>query len=294
MIGGGRSASIKLMAIIAALIMLTSTSVIQCQKIETIRVYLKNDGVAIVELRGTAIEGMNEIPLPIEPVIPSIETYINNTLTPSIYVNGTLFIPSTGNGSLLIRYIANTTCTNGNLQLTINCSDVVELIIEPKIILLSLPEEIVGVDEVDNNLIIKLRGPTQIIYTIAAPPPTKPPEEEKPPPEVAPKPPSIWDYISKPITLIILVAAAIIVVVVAIMRKRSSPAISKNAIDDIDRSIIDKLKKHGGTALQSEIQRELGIPKATLWRRVNKLAKLGYIEIIREGRSNKLVLKISS
>jgi len=35
----------------------------------------------------------------------------------------------------------------------------------------------------------------------------------------------------------------------------------------------------------------LGLPKATSWRHVNKLAKLGYIEILREGKSNKLILK---
>lgn len=62
-------------------------------------------------------------------------------------------------------------------------------------------------------------------------------------------------------------------------------------LDDIDRLIIEKLREHGGSMLQSQLLRETGLPKTTLWRHVQKLERMGVIEVVREGRSNRLILR---
>lgn len=67
-------------------------------------------------------------------------------------------------------------------------------------------------------------------------------------------------------------------------------SIASIELDDTDRLIIDTLDKHKGSMLQSEVLRETGLPKTTLWRHVRKLERLGYIRIVREGRANRLIL----
>ena len=67
-------------------------------------------------------------------------------------------------------------------------------------------------------------------------------------------------------------------------------SIQPRGIDDVDRLILRKLREHGGSMLQSQLLRETGLPKTTLWRHVQKLERMGLIRIVKEGRSNRLIL----
>ncbi len=103
-----------------------------------------------------------------------------------------------------------------------------------------------------------------------------------------------------------LAAAALIVaagaaIAVAVLRGRSRPgavrgpgeaqALMTRGLDDVDRLILETLEKNGGEMLQSELMRATGLPKTTLWRHVRRLAEQGYIEVIREGKANRLRLR---
>ena len=66
--------------------------------------------------------------------------------------------------------------------------------------------------------------------------------------------------------------------------------VAATELDDTDRLILGAIDEHGGSMLQSELLRETGLPKTTLWRHVRKLERLGYIKIVREGRANRLIL----
>ncbi|ALL00980.1 hypothetical protein Pyrde_0932 [Pyrodictium delaneyi] len=70
----------------------------------------------------------------------------------------------------------------------------------------------------------------------------------------------------------------------------SLQVVSGATLDDVDRLILRKLREHGGSMLQSQLLRETGIPKTTLWRHVRRLAEQGYIKIEKEGKSNRLTL----
>lgn len=70
----------------------------------------------------------------------------------------------------------------------------------------------------------------------------------------------------------------------------SLQVVSGATLDDVDRLILRKLREHGGSMLQSQLLRETGIPKTTLWRHVKRLAEQGYIRIEKEGKSNRLTL----
>jgi uncharacterized membrane protein len=66
--------------------------------------------------------------------------------------------------------------------------------------------------------------------------------------------------------------------------------VSPESLDSTDRQILEALKRRGGEALQSELQRELDLPKSTLWRRLRRLESMGYIEVVREGKTNRVRL----
>jgi uncharacterized membrane protein len=68
-------------------------------------------------------------------------------------------------------------------------------------------------------------------------------------------------------------------------QKRRSSTIDK--IDALDREILRVIERIGkGDASASRIQELTGLPKTTLWRRLRKLERLGYIEIYRVGRKS--------
>jgi len=68
-------------------------------------------------------------------------------------------------------------------------------------------------------------------------------------------------------------------------------ALMTRGLDDVDRLILETLERNGGEMLQSELMRATGLPKTTIWRHVRRLAEQGYIEVIREGKANRLRLK---
>jgi len=90
----------------------------------------------------------------------------------------------------------------------------------------------------------------------------------------------------------IMVAAMVIVPAAALLafffsRRRGE---EHRALSSVDRMILERIMEAGGSILQGELQSELMIPKTTLWRHVKKLEKLGYIQIVKEGPFNRLIL----
>ncbi len=61
-------------------------------------------------------------------------------------------------------------------------------------------------------------------------------------------------------------------------------------LDDVDRRIIEVLRSAGGELYQSDIQRLTGLPKTTVWRHIRKLVEAGILEVIKEGKANRVRL----
>ena len=102
-----------------------------------------------------------------------------------------------------------------------------------------------------------------------------------------------------PVSLPVLIGVGVAIVVVAViigmlkLRRGSTPTyMTSSVLDELDRSILKKIKESGGSILQNELYRFFSnVPKATFWRHVKKLEKLGFIDVIKEGRTNRLILK---
>ena len=259
----------------------------------SIKVTIKNTGVVNVEIVGEVEEGLNEVLLPIQPIPISLEVYVNDTLIPSILVNNSIYIPSPGKGLLTIKYVANTTTVDGKSVLTIIGSQKLALTIEPGIVLLTIPDNVVKTYYENGNLVIVFHGPTMIEYTITTltttPALTSPPSKETVH-KLAPQFP--LEYIA----VVSIVLLVIVLTIIAKVKKGRKHRISEEEItiielDETDKRILEELRATGGIAFQRELQKKLNIPKATLWRHVKRLERLGYIEIRKEGRASKLILK---
>ncbi|MET1101463.1 MAG: winged helix-turn-helix transcriptional regulator [Pyrodictiaceae archaeon] len=100
-----------------------------------------------------------------------------------------------------------------------------------------------------------------------------------------------------PIPLItgIIVAVGAIAAILLLYRYRrgsngwENPIITEE-LDDLDKAIIDKLREKGGSEYQYVLQRELGLPKTTMWRRIKRLEKLGIIRVEKRGKGNYIIL----
>lgn len=55
---------------------------------------------------------------------------------------------------------------------------------------------------------------------------------------------------------------------------------------DVDGQILQYIRERGGMAYQSDIVRDLGLPKSTVHKAVRRLAERGLVEVRRQGRSN--------
>lgn len=128
--------------------------------------------------------------------------------------------------------------------------------------------------------------------TVSTPPLTTTPVTTSPSPTT--KTPTGYPV---PLPLLIGVGVAIVVVAVIIgmlkLRRSGTPTyMTSSVLDELDRGILRKIKESGGSILQNELYRFFSnVPKATFWRHVKKLEKLGFIDVIKEGRTNRLILK---
>ncbi|WFO76076.1 winged helix-turn-helix transcriptional regulator [Desulfurococcaceae archaeon MEX13E-LK6-19] len=281
--------------LVAISTMITDTGVAEAQSINSITITIKDTGVVVVEIKGNAVVGINEYKAPVEPVLVSLRAYINNTQVATMYMNRTIYIPSTIDGIVYIRYIANVTTVQGVASFQVYDVGIsIKLVVEPNVVLLTMPSNIESVKTVDGVVEITFSGSAVIKYVVTTVDTIKEGESYPATSTETPIGPSLpFDNN----LLIVLIAAVTIVVlgIIALKYKRklveSRSSYVSSILDNIDRSILQCLKESGGSLYQSELQRKLNLPKATLWRHVYKLAQLGFLEIVKEGRINKLVLK---
>lgn len=288
-----------------SLVFLSATPVYSSDtRINSIVITIRNDGVVEVCINGSVSVGINELRVPVEPIVPSIRVYLDNTRVTAVYFNNTLYIASVVEGEVSIFYLANITIRDGITLFTVHDIGVpVKLVVEPNIILLTIPSNVLSMGMVDGVIEIVFQGDAVIKYTVSTEEQFSKPvgrvieeskettqEDKYGEQEVTP-----GLGISNGGLFLALIAALVASIMGAILffKKKASfrEKIVAEYIDEIDKKIIEEIKKSGGEIYQSELQRRLNLPRATLWRHVNRLFKLGFIEIIKEGRLNKLVLK---
>ena len=125
-------------------------------------------------------------------------------------------------------------------------------------------------------------GPLTIDYMVSPPttsvPPvttsTTPTSPTTPTVTTTSRPPSTLTYVIVGVVVIVVIAAALVL----LMRRRGAQAGPPTELDDRDRAILSAIAKLGGEATASQLLSETNIPKTPLYRRLDKLVRMGLLE----------------
>lgn len=276
----------------------------------TILITIDSSGVVDAYLSLKTVEGLNEVRLPAEPIPETIEVRVGGEYAAAIYEDGVLYFFSPAPGDAEITYMVNVSARDNILSFDIGEGNLTRLRISRQVILLTVPKNIEGVEYVEGDLVIEFYGPDRIEYIVragAAPQPTiTTTSTEATTPTTKPitttqtSSPHATESIERsgarlidPSILVGLIMITVIAIaaILAYSRSRSRRAPDEDhALTRLDRMILEAIEDAGGSILQGELQTILGLPKTTLWRHVKKLGKLGYIQIVKEGALNRLIL----
>ena len=92
-----------------------------------------------------------------------------------------------------------------------------------------------------------------------------------------------------PSSWVLVVVAAVAAAFIGFMYLRSRPRPDVELTGQ-DREMLEVISSSGGRILEAELRSKLGMPKATAWRRVRKLERLGLIRVRRVGLQNEIEL----
>jgi uncharacterized membrane protein len=62
-------------------------------------------------------------------------------------------------------------------------------------------------------------------------------------------------------------------------------------LNEVDKAILKLLTERQGVLYQSEITKELGLPKSTVHKSLRRLSEAGYVDIQKRGRFNVVILR---
>ena len=89
-----------------------------------------------------------------------------------------------------------------------------------------------------------------------------------------PRPSSALTYVIVGVVITVVIVAALVL----LMRRRGGQAGPPTELDDRDRAILSAIAKLGGEATASQLLSETNIPKTPLYRRLDKLVRMGLLE----------------
>ncbi len=256
-------------------------------------------GVVEAYLSLKTFDGLNEVRLPAEPIPETIEVRVGGEYAVAIYEDGMLYFFSPVGEEAEITYLVNISARNGIFSFSISEGNLTRLRVSPQIILLTVPKNIEGMEYVEGDLVIEFYGPEEIEYAVRTGVTTTASIEIfttetqmtgtrtfEPPGSSGVR---LMDHAIM-MGVIALLAGAISAAVIYSRSKRRGVLAEAQGLTKLDRMILEAIENAGGSILQGELQAALGLPKTTLWRHVKKLGKLGYIQIVKEGALNRLIL----
>jgi len=236
-------------------------------------------GVVQVNVTASVEPGINLFECPVKPILATMSVFINGDLAPAIHHNNSVIVVSDRSGYVTISYIANATIEDGEIRFWYGSTREATLVVPPNVVLMSLPESLVKayVDD-ERKLHLVFKGPCTISFVVGE-------WDQAPATPIALLPGDLLWY---------AVVALAVVVLVALARKATKRVrgglVSAAYLDEVDREILERIRRHGGEVVQSVLYKELNTPKATLWRHVKKLERLGYVAVERVGRDNRVKL----
>jgi len=239
-------------------------------------------GVVQVSMTASVEPGISSFECPVEPILATLSVSIDGDLAPAIHYNNSVIVVSDRSGCVTISYIANATIEDGEIHFWYGSTREATLVVPPNVVLTSLPEILIKAYVGDDrNLRLVFKGPCTISFVVG--------EWGQAPAAPTALPPSylLWYAVA---ALAVAALAALVALARKAARRVRGGLVSTAYLDEVDKEILERIRKHGGEVVQSVLYKELDIPKATLWRHVKRLEKLGYVAVERVGRDNRVKL----
>lgn len=246
----------------------------------TVIIYLEDSGPIIyMYINYSSGPGSLLIDLPIEPMGDSIEIIYGNA-TSAIYMGYlyALILTNSSKGYIILKYNGvDTTDSEGlkNIEIrNVSWASYIDLVVDRRTQIRGLPPNTLEIEEggyiryriysLEDTISIQISSPRNNIG---------------------------FELIGLLVGIPTIGVAATYYAILTRRRRFSA----KDRIDAVDREILKVLREiGGGEASASRIQELTGLPKTTLWRRLRKLERLGYIEIYKVGRRSIIRAKRSS
>jgi len=265
----------------------------EAQQVAEILIEIDPNGLPHVTVVVNASEGVNEVQLPVAPLAITLRVVVDGAEAASLFDPETrsLIFVAEKSGVAVVSYVADVSISNESVvSFDVETNTSVKLVVPPGVVLLTPPSDVEGIYASGGNITVVFRGPQRIVYIAVSPPPqtaSVPMQTPKPYEATAPQPGAQQQNVYY---IVVAAAALAIVLVVALLLHSRSRKLSSEELDDIDRAIIKALERRGGSAMQSELQKELAIPKTTLWRHVRRLERAGILRVEKVGQQNRVVL----
>ncbi len=251
-------------------------------------IYIDSNGVVHINATIYLTTGLNIIYLPAPPVIETVSISLNGQELPFLYNSSAnaLYVVAFTSGNCTINYVANVSIENNVFTLHLSNGYMYRLLLDPNIILLNVPRNISRYGYINRSILYIEFSDKQVISYIVKPPATVST------PITTQKTEMPQQFLSSAFLFIVIALAIVIALSLYIyfIRFRGGKGKELELLNEVDLAILRALEKRGGSALQSELQKDVAIPRTTLWRHVRKLEKLGYVRIEKVGLQNRVVL----
>jgi uncharacterized membrane protein len=223
----------------------------------------------------------------------------NGDALPVNYSGNSISVYVFDNTTVFIRYIVPIAVRDGRIwSINLSVMSPVRIELPPNAVPIYISRVPDNVETVNDSLILDYSSPGQVsieyVISYELPPVTTTPNPQttsQKETESGVMPPPYSQRNKATISYVVLVAVAVGVVgVLAYYLRSRSNKLDTSGLDDRDKAILEAIRKLGGVATASQIMSETGIPKTPLYRRINKLVKMGFIEEVGD-KNKRFILK---
>ncbi len=251
-----------------------------------------SNGTPIISLNTTLSGGFVTLALPALPQ-SYVLIYVNNTPTPGIVNNTYIIIPIFGTANVSITYIPKIQVMNNFVEINVINNETIELVVPNDVLIYNITLSIINMTMVNKELVITAGGPGTILYTTTGAQ-TETTITTTTPSNTSRKTHPIWF-----VTLAVIIAIIIIIPVTAIALRGRALGKQKYlgleyGLNEYEMAILKYIKSKGGSAYESDISKDLGIPRTTVWRSVKRLESLGLVEVRKVEGKNLVIIKRKS
>ncbi|MCS7109091.1 MAG: hypothetical protein RMH77_00085 [Sulfolobales archaeon] len=187
-------------------------------QITALNIYIDNYGVTYVTQYVNITQGINSLEIPMRFIEGTINISCDGILLPWIRADvEELLITSNESCTATVTYIADVDIVGGIFTLNISNESIVKMVIEDRVLLLSVPENLLSAMKEGNRTAMTFKAPATLNYTIIEPQNMTSPTTKTEPPTQTTQ--AAAQPLQLPIIILLIAITAITLILIAIKKK---------------------------------------------------------------------------